>query len=140
MNNYEILGLSTNASKEDIKKTFKKLALKYHPDKNKDANAEEEFKKISEAYNNLIKEKENEQISKSANNIFSTNSNGFSFNMNFNTNSNVQTSSNFVSVSTSVIIENGKKIETTTENKNGVKTIKKVITDLETGHVEHINM
>jgi molecular chaperone DnaJ len=47
---YEILGLSKEASAEDIKKTYRKLALKFHPDKNKEAGAEERFKEISEAY------------------------------------------------------------------------------------------
>ena len=47
---YEILGLSKNASKEEIKKAYKQLAMKYHPDRNKEAGAEEKFKKISEAY------------------------------------------------------------------------------------------
>ncbi|MDP4089023.1 MAG: molecular chaperone DnaJ [Bacillota bacterium] len=48
---YEILGLTKGASDDDIKKAFRKLAIQYHPDKNKgDKEAEEKFKEINEAY------------------------------------------------------------------------------------------
>lgn len=48
---YEILGLTPSASPEEIRKAYRKLALHYHPDRNRgDAGAEERFKAISEAY------------------------------------------------------------------------------------------
>lgn len=47
---YEILGVSRNASNDDIKTAFRKLARQYHPDVNKAADAEEKFKEINEAY------------------------------------------------------------------------------------------
>ncbi|MFP4687095.1 MAG: molecular chaperone DnaJ [bacterium] len=47
---YEILGVSRDASEREIKKAFKKMAMKYHPDRNGDPEAEENFKKIAEAY------------------------------------------------------------------------------------------
>jgi len=48
---YSILNVSKNASKDDIKRSYRELAMKYHPDRNSnDANAEEKFKKVSEAY------------------------------------------------------------------------------------------
>jgi DnaJ-class molecular chaperone len=47
---YDILGVSRNASKEEIKKAYRKLALEHHPDRNKSAGANEKFKEINEAY------------------------------------------------------------------------------------------
>ena len=47
---YEVLGVERDASKADIKKVYRKLALKYHPDKNPDKDAAERFREISEAY------------------------------------------------------------------------------------------
>jgi curved DNA-binding protein len=47
---YEILGVSRNATQDEIQKTFRKLARKYHPDVNKASDAEKRFKEINEAY------------------------------------------------------------------------------------------
>ena len=47
---YEILGVSPQASAEEIKKAYRRLALKWHPDRNKSPEAEERFKEINEAY------------------------------------------------------------------------------------------
>lgn len=47
---YEILGVPRNATQEEIKKAYRRLARKYHPDFNKDPDAQEKFKEINEAY------------------------------------------------------------------------------------------
>ncbi len=47
---YEVLGVSKSASADEIKSQYRKLALKFHPDRNKSAEAGEHFKEISEAY------------------------------------------------------------------------------------------
>ncbi|MCB0121130.1 MAG: DnaJ domain-containing protein, partial [Caldilineaceae bacterium] len=47
---YEVLGVSRNVDKDTLKKSFRKLAQKYHPDVNKSAEAETMFKEINEAY------------------------------------------------------------------------------------------
>ena len=47
---YDVLGIAREASEEDIKKAFRKLALEYHPDRNKNEGAEDKFKEVNEAY------------------------------------------------------------------------------------------
>lgn len=61
---YKILGISKTATPEEIKKAYRQLALKYHPDKNKAPEAEERFKEVAEAYEVLSDKKQRDVYDK----------------------------------------------------------------------------
>ncbi|AAT27971.1 molecular chaperone DnaJ [[Mycoplasma] mobile] len=74
---YEILGLTKSASKDEIKKAYRTLAKTYHPDVNKETNAEEKFKEITEAYEILNDDVKREQYNQFGHAAFDPNAGGF---------------------------------------------------------------
>lgn len=79
MDYYSILGVERSASADDIKRAYRKLAMKHHPDRGGDA---EQFKKISEAYETLNDPQKKSQYDNQNNNPFSRQANSFEFNFN----------------------------------------------------------
>ncbi len=75
---YEVLGVAKDASDEDIKRAFRKLAKQYHPDVNKEPGAEEKFKEIGEAYAILSDPEKRRQYDQFGHAAFESGSSGFS--------------------------------------------------------------
>jgi curved DNA-binding protein len=67
---YETLGVSQNASSDEIKKAYRRLARKYHPDINKETGAEDKFKEINAAYEILSDEKKRKQYDMHGDSMF----------------------------------------------------------------------
>ncbi len=67
---YETLGVSKGASSDEIKKAYRRLARKYHPDINKDPNAEDKFKEINAAYEILSDERKRKQYDMHGDSMF----------------------------------------------------------------------
>ncbi|HJR85203.1 MAG TPA: DnaJ domain-containing protein [Nitrososphaeraceae archaeon] len=70
---YALLGVSQSANFQEIKKSYRKLAKKYHPDRNKSALAEETIKKINEAFEILSDRRKRKQYDLEASNIYADN-------------------------------------------------------------------
>lgn len=152
---YKILELQNNASDEEVKKAYKKMAIKYHPDKQSDKTdlekkeAEEKFKKIAEAYEVLTNKEKHmpsfaqgnfrhgaidpheifNQIFKDMNIGRSMGSMRQGMNVSINMPGNMQS----VMRSSSISIVNGKRVETINETINGVTRQQTIVSDLNNG-------
>lgn len=142
---FKILEISPTTNTDEIKKAYKKMALRYHPDKNKEEGSEKKFQKISEAYQLLINPQPQMNVERfnSHDDIirqFFGNNRGMFMNINRNTpfqqfhmfHPNMRNNSqrNVQSRSSSIFFEGNKKIEIIKETINGVTTTKKIITNI----------
>ena len=76
---FNVLGLDKDASSDDIKKAYRKMALRFHPDKNNEDNSEEMFKEIAEAYEFLCAKDGTEEVEAGATEEDSTKTHGREF-------------------------------------------------------------
>jgi len=119
---YHNLELEPYVADEVVKKQYKHLALKYHPDKNDSPEATEKFKLISQSYNNITnKQAQHDDVS---------NTNIIISNHFFNLFSNMSILERNNYTSTSIKIVNGMKITKTTQIINGIITTNTTITQL----------
>jgi DnaJ-class molecular chaperone len=159
-NNYRILGIQPGASEDDIKKAYRKMALQFHPDKNKEPGAEEKFKQVSEAYQALTQPTDQKQQQQqqhqqqrhpfnrqnahfvNPNDFFKhffnnslpqpgQNNNHNAFSFNGGRSGNI----NSTSIQTTISFQNGHKIETRIETTNGVQHISRNVTNMQTNEV-----
>lgn len=152
---YQVLELHNNASDEEVKKAYKKMAVKYHPDKHANSSeqekkeAEENFKKIADAYDVLTnKEKYMPSFAQGNfrrgpidpheifNQIFKDMNIGRQMNgihRGMNVSINMPVNMNRVMRSSSISIVNGRRVETINETINGVTRQQTIVSDLNNG-------
>jgi DnaJ-class molecular chaperone len=158
-----ILDLKEGATQEEIKKAYKKMAIKYHPDKQNDKSTEEKaiaeskFKEVAEAYDILMNPEKFNNLNNQSfrrthidpnelfNQFFNMNigggANPFSSRMNININGmNLNNSSNCVMRSSSISFINGQKIEKITETINGVTSVKTIVSGQPNNSSQHIRI
>lgn len=157
---YNILDLKPGCSQDEIKKAYKKLAIKYHPDKQNNATQEEKaiaeskFKKIAEAYDILMNPEKinnnpnlnrthidpNELFKQFFNMNIGAMQNPFSSRIHINGMNVVPGSANCVMRSSSISIINGQRVEKITETVNGVTSVKTIVSGQPISNGQHIRI